>query len=790
MFSPKGTMFVILVVTFMTIAPFTSAQETKQFPTGSGQVDDSTHRAEREAMYFRYLDFASYIKGGSITPNWMADGSSFWYAEGAPANTVIWKVDPKANPSAGLRAGTKTPLFDAARLRQALTEALGHEPPHQGVPFRDFSFREGETGVEFKLDGQTFVLSLADYSLSRIPERKRVAREGHDWWLFSPDGHKLFSPDSKWAATIRDWNLWFISLADGDEVRVTTDGVEDFGYSLSGPVWSPDGSVLALTKVDRRHLRRDPVVVRWLEEPKEVRRTYAEFTIRFELLLVHRQSKRIVPVRLPEHLEEKGSAGQRVPILGWDPTGSTIYFLRTVWPYEREIQLVSADAETGATRVLSTESGPNTVATWAPWAPWVPRPFHLLADGKKFILMSERDGWKHLYLYSHDGTLRQRLTQGQFPVVRVVAVDEKSDWVYFTARTDRRRPYDSQLCRVRLDGTDFQRLTPDTGEHDVPAMPLWGPGPHTPIQMAPSKQFFVATHSTPSRPPVTELRRADGSLVRVLSEANVDALAALGWSPPEEFVVKAADGETDLYGVLYKPYDFDPSKKYPVIEMIYARHQRTIIPTTFASNWWGVPAQALAQLGFITFIVEGRGTSERGKAFHDAIYGKVGRVEIEDHVAALRQLAAHRPYMDLSRVGIKGNTHGGYYAIRALLLAPDLYRVAVASAPPAMTGKSVADHPFALFLGPPEENEEAYHYASNLNFADRLEGKLLLIHGTADDYYPLSGTLQFIEALIQAKKPYDLMLMPDRDHAAIFRGPSGDYRREAIRRYFQEHLKP
>ena len=291
-------------------------------------------------------------------------------------------------------------------------------------------------------------------------------------------------------------------------------------------------------------------------------------------------------------------------------------------------------------------------------------------------------------------------------------------------------------------------------------------------------QFFVVSHSTPSRPPVTELRRADGSLVRLLSEANVEALDELAWRPPEEFVVKAADGETELHGVLYRPFDFDPEKKYPVIDIIYARHQRSIIPTSFTSNWWGVPAQALAQLGFITFIVEGRGTSERGEAFHNAIYGKVGRVEIEDHVAALRQLAAERPYMDLDRVGIMGNSYGGYAAIRALLIAPDLYRVGVASAPPI--------HPGPLFLGPPEESEEAYRYASNLNFADRLEGKLLLIHGTADEYYPLSGTLQFIEALIQAKKPYDLMLMPDRGHFNL----GGGYWRETVRRYFQEHLKP
>jgi dipeptidyl aminopeptidase/acylaminoacyl peptidase len=344
-------------------------------------------------------------------------------------------------------------------------------------------------------------------------------------------------------------------------------------------------------------------------------------------------------------------------------------------------------------------------------------------------------------------------------------VDEKAGWVYFTAHADQQRPYDTHLYRVSLEGGPFTQLTEGSGQHAV--------------QIAPSKGFFLDTHSSVERAPAVELRQVDGTLLQTVSKANIDALKELKWKPPEEFVVKAADGKTDLYGVLYKPYDFDPNKKYPVIDDMNAG-----TPRTFLQGQWG--PQVLAQLGFVVFLVDGRGTGERGKEFDDVVYGKIGRYEIPDHAAALKQVVKIRPYLDLTRVGVIGHSWGGYFALRAMLQASDVYHVGVASAPIT----DIAEHwGNELFLGPPKGNQEGYEYASNLRLAGNLKGKLLLIHGTSDRAVPLSHTMKMVEAFIQEGKPYDLIVLPGQGHAG-FSEKNRMYWRDAVRRYFQEHLKP
>ncbi|MCA1607578.1 MAG: DPP IV N-terminal domain-containing protein, partial [Acidobacteria bacterium] len=264
MFNPKRTMFIILVVALTAIAPFVVAQETKQSPTGSGQVDDSTHRAEREAMYYRYLNFASYVKGGSITPHWMADGSSFWYTEGASDNTVIWKVDPKAN--------TKKLLFDTLRLRQSLRKVLGHEPPYRGLPFSDFSFVDGGQAVKFGVEAKEFVLHLDTYTITPVPVSSEEGKE-----RVTPKRGEVPSPDGRWIATVKEYNLWLRPTGDGREVQLTNDGVKDYEWTLGASpasgqnmaVWSSDSYSLAATKVDYRQVPKIPLI-EWLGSKEAV----------------------------------------------------------------------------------------------------------------------------------------------------------------------------------------------------------------------------------------------------------------------------------------------------------------------------------------------------------------------------------------------------------------------------------------------------------------------------------------------------------------------------------------
>jgi dipeptidyl aminopeptidase/acylaminoacyl peptidase len=366
----------------------------------------------------------------------------------------------------------------------------------------------------------------------------------------------------------------------------------------------------------------------------------------------------------------------------------------------------------------------------------------------------------------------RQLTAGSFIAGGVITVDESNGWIYFYCFLGE-QPYDAPLCRVGLDGRSFTRITEPAGRH-------W------PVNFSPSGEFFLDTYSSISLAPVVELRRSDGTLLQTLARADISALEEqLRWQVPEPFVVKAADGMTDLYGVLYKPYDFDPTKQYPVLEHIYGGPFANNVSHTFYQS--PLPL-AWAQLGIIVFVVDGRGTPERSKAFQDVTYGSVGRYEIPDHVATLKQLAADRPYMDLDRVGIIGSSFGGYFATRALLLAPETYHVGIAVSPAA--DLYVKATVMEQYMELAENNEEGYAYASNARLAEHLNGKLLLIHGTNDVNAPISETMKLVDALIHAGKPFDLLVLPNHDHQILQApGPRGEYARDAVRRYLLEHLR-
>jgi dipeptidyl aminopeptidase/acylaminoacyl peptidase len=579
------------------------------------------------------------------------------------------------------------------------------------------------------------------------------------------------SPDGRWFLGFKDHNLSLRSAADGREVPLTADGVEGYEWDVTYPQtssergiewvwWSPDSSRVAVKKSDYRRVPKVPIV-HYLEAEEQVTWGRPHWTnhprSRAELYFVDIASRRQV------RIDTGHDPGQsRFTVVGWRPEGTELLFLRLHSTF-KQLDLLAANPVTGATRVILTEMQKTFTQAGG---------CILLEDGMRFLWRSERDGWNHLYLYRVDGTLVRRLTAGKFPIREVVAVDEPGGWVYFTAHDDRKRPYDTHLCRVNLEGQRFTRLTAAIGQHD--------------IQFAPSKAFFLDTHSTIARPPMVELRRADGKRLQTLSIASTEALKELKWSPPEEFVVKAADGKTDLHGVLFKPYDFDPNKKYPVIDCIFGAPWRTMVPRTFSA---GNDAEALAQLGYITFIVDVRGSPERGKAFHDFVYGNIGRHEIPDNVATLKQLGESRSSMDLSRVGVMGYSWGGYTALRAMLLAPENFAVGIATEFFARAPMD-SNHSYARYMGPREENEAGHEYASNLPLVGNLKGKLLLIYGTSSHSTSSSTaeTMKLVQALIQAGKFFDVLPLPEQGHGIA--GTSAKYRQAVIRRYFQEHLKP
>lgn len=401
----------------------------------------------------------------------------------------------------------------------------------------------------------------------------------------------------------------------------------------------------------------------------------------------------------------------------------------------------------------------------------------VLADGDEVIWFSDSDGWGQLYLYDgRTGKLKNRITEGPFVVRDIEFVDTENRTVYFSATgvQEDRDPYLRQLYRVPLDGGELTRLTPVDTDHSV--------------ELSPDGRYFVDTYSwgEEREHPTTVLRRADGEKLRTLERGSLDGLDATGAALPERFSVKAADGETDLYGFLFRPSEFSPNEDYPIVEWVYPYPQ-----TSWASPgtpMFGDPldhfleAQAMAELGFVVVMLDGRGTPGRSAAFHDAAYGRLMSGRMQDHVAALRQLGERHPFIDLDRVGIYGHSGGGEGTVRAMLEHPDFYEVGVASAgtqDPAGFRATIMEQ----LQGYPE-SEERWDAQANWQLAEELEGDLLLAHGEVDGVVHPAHTMRLVEALIDANRDFDFLLMPNRGHG-LNEDPYFIRRRWD---YFVEHL--
>ena len=432
----------------------------------------------------------------------------------------------------------------------------------------------------------------------------------------------------------------------------------------------------------------------------------------------------------------------------WSADSSRVYFLDQDRDF-KALRLVALDAHSGACWALMEERAetpldPN-LSEYLSGRPNV----RDLSTGE-IVWFSERDGWGHLYLYDGaTGGLKNRITGGEWVVRDILHVDESDRQVIFTGggREAGRNPYYRHLYRASLDGPDLELLTPEDADHD--------------ISFAPDGLHFVDTYSRVDLPPVSVLRAKDGTLVCELERADVDALFSLGWTAPEPFTVKGADGHTDLYGMVYHPSDLDLDREYPVVEHIYPGPQHLRTPQGFKAVVED-SSRALAELGFIVVTIDGTGTPLRSKAFLDESYGRLETGGgLPDHLAGLRRLAAERPYMDLDRVGIFGHSGGGYATVRAMLSYPDFYKVGVSSA---------GDHDMRIYLAGWGEryigmlDQTDYDPQDNSNFAANLKGMLLLVYADMDDNVHPAGSVKLVDELIKANKDFDLLLMPNRSH--------------------------
>ena len=718
------------------------------------------------------------------TPTWIGTTHRFYYRRLRPDGYEFVTVD------ADIRQ--KQPSFDHARLADALSKAANRTYVASRLPFQGFTFNEALSAIDLTIDGARWTCVLADYSC-RTPELPRPGdiRRGitgpvrGDLSTVTP--RPRLSPDGQWMAFIDNYNVAIRPVGGDKRISLSTDGSEGNYYDGASIAWSPDSTKVAAYRV-RPGFRR---LVHYVSSSPEDQLQPQHWAIQYAkpgdqldleqpvLFDVRSRSQITVDARLFPNAFDMSDLVWRK-----DSRGFTFEYNQRG---HQAFRVIEVEAQSGAARAVIAEE-PQTFFYYNRSAATLQagkRYRYDLADGQEVVWMSERDGWNHLYLIDGaTGAVKSQITKGAWPVRHVVKVDEEKRQLWFSAggMTAGKDPYFQHYYRINLDGTGLTPLTSVDANHTV--------------EFSSDMTMFVDHYSRPDLASVLELRRLKGegfSPRQAAAEAaalqtwevergDTSALVKAGWRAPEVFVAKGRDGVTDIWGLVWKPTNFDPAKKYPVIEYIYAGPHGTHTPKSFSASS-GMPAQAA--LGFIVVQMDGMGTANRSKAFHDVAWQNLKDAGFPDRILWHQALAAKNPWYDISRVGIYGGSAGGQNAMGALLFHPDFYKVAVSYAgchDNRMDKIWWNEQWMGWPIGP------QYAASSNVDHAAQLQGKLLLMVGELDTNVDPSSTLQVVSALLKANKNFDYLMLPGEEHNAGRGGEYADYGERKRFDFFVRHL--
>jgi dipeptidyl-peptidase 4 len=695
------------------------------------------------------------VFGTGVRPSWLPN-DRFWYRTTTPAGSEFIVVDPAR--------GSRGMAFDQTRIAAGLSAAIGQTYQATQLPFTQFEYTpSGAIRVR---------VGRRSYDCNTETGRCGAAMDAREQ-AAAPTGRRggpaeQRSPNGRRAAFIRDYNLWVRDVATGAEKQLTRDGVKRFGYATDNAgwthsdrpvlVWSPDSKKIATFQQDERGVGEmytvttttgHPVLEAW---PYPLPGDSVITTIQRVVIDVDGGTVTRFQMPADQHRstlcdDVSCRAGEWTDVQ-WYPDGSHVAFVSTSRDHKKETVRV-ADAATGAIRDVFTETVPTQYESGNGKANWV-----VLPATNELIWFSERNDWGQLYLYDlATGAVKSRITTGTGNVVELLHVDDASRTLWFTGvgMTAGRDPYFRGLYRIGIDGRGFASLTPENADHDV--------------ALSPSGRWFVDTYSTPTTPQVTVLRDAAGRLVKILEKADISKLLATGWKPPTPITVKARDGKTDIYGLMYTPTNLDSSRKYPIINHIYPGPQTGSVGGRGFSAARG-DAQALAELGFVVVEIDGMGTPWRSKSFHDAYYAHMGDNTLPDQVAGMKELARRYPFIDIDRAGIYGHSGGGFATADAMFRYPDFFKVGISESG-NHDNRVYEDDWGERYQGLLVKNADGtdnYTPEANQIYAKNLKGKLLLAHGTIDDNVPPNNTLLVVEALIKANKDFDLLMLPNQHH--------------------------
>jgi dipeptidyl-peptidase 4 len=591
------------------------------------------------------------------------------------------------------------------------------------------------------------------------------------------------SPDGKLGAFIKDYNLWVREIATNRDRQLTTDGVKDFGYATDNAgwatsdrailLWSADSKKIATQQQDERHVGEWHLTETQTGRPK-LRSWKYPLPGDSAVQMIHRvvievETGKVIRLKMGPDVH-RATLGDNISMRDykWSPDATQLALASTSRDHKITVLRV-ANAVTGDVRDVMEETVPTHFESVTGW--------DVLWGSNELLWYSQRDNWGQLYLYDlNTGKLKNKITNGEGPVTQIVKVDEKARTITYMAngREAGQDPYFAHAYRIGLDGKGPQvSLTPDDGTHA--------------IQLSPSGKYLIDTYSKPDVPRVVALRNAAGKLVMPLEQQDISRLVASGWKAPIPIKVKADDGTTDIYGMMFVPSNLDRTKKYPIVNNAYPGPQSGSVGSRAFTEARG-DRQALAELGFIVVTIDGRGTPGRSKSFHDHYYGKMGRDNtIPDQIAGMKDLAKQYPFIDLDRASMWGHSGGGFITADAMFRYPDFFKVGISESgnhDQRLYEDDWGERYQGLLVRNPDGTDN-YDIEANQSLAKNLKGKLLLAHGTMDNNVPPDNTLLVADALIKANKDFDLLMIPNAGHGY---GSASNYMMRRRWDYFVQHL--
>ncbi|MBX3095427.1 MAG: S9 family peptidase [Fimbriimonadaceae bacterium] len=787
-----------------------------------------------------------YVYSTSLSPGWINGTDEFWYSWRSSDGVRFWRVDPAKR--------SKQPLFDSDEMAAKLSELTRKPYDRSNLNIQNLSFVEDSTTViRFVLDQVRFEYDLEKgtlKSLGAVPQNQGQGggpgggrfgggqggqgqggqRNQEDTPTSRPFGN--YNEEKTAYVYAKDHNLYYVEIVDGkeaDPIQLSTDGELSYSFGSrrgqgenyelrqqenetqqgggqgnnrppedrvrANVTWSKDGKRFYVVRGDARKVA-DLWLVNNLATPRPTLVTYryampgeANVT-QSELHCFDPASKKLVKLPVEKYKD------QQFFDLHWQDTSSESFRFIRRDRLQRNMELCEINLADNKVKVLLTESVENAFLER--------RPVRYLKPGGDFIWWSERTGWGHLYLYANDGTLKKAITSGPFRVESLTDYDEKAERLYFECegREPGENPYYQHLYRVDLDGKNLNILDPGDADNNT--------------SLSPSKKFAVVVSGRTDMAPVATVRNDRGEIIMELETADLTRLAETGWKMPETFRVKAADGVTDIYGNMWKPFDFDPRKKYPIIANVYPGPQTESVSTGFSAY---TSNMRLAQLGFVVIQIGNRGGNPaRSNAYHSYGYYNLRDYGLADKKAGIEQLAARNPFIDINRVGIYGHSGGGFMTAAAMMLPPynDFFKVGVSSAGNhdnnvynsnwseqhhglrevaanegqgqgrgSNTGRTAPDD-----WSVEDEPQDAgtrfeIKVPTNAELAANLKGHILLVHGDMDNNVHPANTIRLVDALIKANKRFDMLMMPGQAHGF---GPMQGYFQQRLMEYFAQYL--